>query len=108
MRLSPKGSFTLNESERQSFSSVIKEPNDSSSLAHPAPNCTNYQLVTDCSSYAVGAALHQIAEGNPIPMGFFSKKLTQTQMRLSVMILPLAPTYYINSSNHFTSWPVIN
>ena len=45
MRLSPKGSFTLDESERQSFNSVIKEL-DTSSLAHPEPNCTNYQLPT--------------------------------------------------------------
>ena len=75
MRLSPKGSFTLDESERQSFNSVIKELNDASSLAHPEPNCTNYQLVTDSSNYAVGAALHQIEEGNPIPIGFFSKKI---------------------------------
>ena len=76
MRLSPKGSFKLDESERQSFNSVIKELNETSSLAHPEPKCTNYQLVTDSSNYAVGAALHQIVEGNPIPIGFFSKKLT--------------------------------
>ena len=75
IRLSPKGSFTLDESELQSFNSVIKELNDTSSLAHPEPNCTNYQLVTDSSDYAVGAALHQIVEGNPIPIGFFSKKI---------------------------------
>ena len=67
MRLFPKGSFTLDKSERQSFNSVIKELNDTSSTAHPEPNCTNYQLVT------VGAALHQIVEGNPKPIVFFSK-----------------------------------
>ena len=79
MGLSPKGSFTLDESERQSFNSIIKELDDTFLLAHPEPNCTNYQLVTDSSNYAVGAALHQIVEGNPIPIGFFSKKLTQTR-----------------------------
>ena len=78
MRLSPKGSFTLDESERQSFNSIIKELNDTSSLAHTEPNCTNYQLVTDSGNYAVGAALHQIVEGNPVPIGFFSKNLKQT------------------------------
>ena len=71
MSLFPEGSFTLDESEQQSFNSVIKELNDTSSLAHPEPNCTNYQLVTNSSDYAVGAALHQIVEGNPIPIGFF-------------------------------------
>ena len=87
MKLSPKGSLTLDKSERQSFNSIIKELNDTSSFAHPEPNCTNYQLVTGSSNYAVGAALHHIVEGNPIPIGFFSKKLTQTQMRYSTFEL---------------------
>ena len=47
MRLSPKGSFILNESERHAFNSVIKELNDASALANLQSNCTNYQLVTD-------------------------------------------------------------
>ena len=94
MRLSPKGPFTLDKSERQSFNSVIKEPNDTSSLAHPEPNCTNYQLVTDSSNYAVSAALHQIAEGNPIPIGFFSKTLTQTQMRYSTFDRDLSVLHF--------------
>ena len=93
MKLSPKGSFTLHESERQSFNSIIKELNDTSSLAHPEPNCTNYQFVTDSSNYAVGAALHQIVEGNPIPIGFFSKKLIQTQMRYSTFDRELLAVY---------------
>ena len=93
MRLFPKGSFRLDKSERQSFNSIIKELNDTSSLAHPEPNCTNYQLVTDSSNYAVGAALHQIVEGNPIPIGFFSKKLTQTQMRYSTSDRELLVAY---------------
>ena len=54
-------------------------------LAHPQLNCTNYQLTTDKSNYAVSAALHQILEGNPIPVRFFSKKLTQVLK----VILPL-------------------
>ena len=93
MGLSPKSAFTLDESERQSFNSVIKEVNDTSSLAHPKPNCTNYQLVTDSTNYAVGAALQQIVEGNPIPIGFFSKKLTQTQMRYSTFNRELLAVY---------------
>ena len=99
MRLSPKGSFTLDESERQSFNSIIKELNDTSSLAHPEPNCTNYQLVTDSSDYAVGAAWYQIVEGNPTPIGFFSKKLTQTQMRYSTFDRELLAAY--SSVLHF-------
>ena len=93
MRISPKGSFTLDESERQSFNFIIKELNDTSSLAHHEPNCTNYQLFTDSSNYAVGVALHQIVEGNPIPIGFFSKKLTQTQMRYSTFDCELLAAY---------------
>ena len=57
MRLTQKGSFISNESERQAFSSVIRELNDAFALPHSQPNSTYYQLVTDCSNHAVGAAL---------------------------------------------------
>ena len=38
MRLFPKGSFILNESEKQTFDSVIKKLFDASTLAYPHPN----------------------------------------------------------------------
>lgn len=56
---------------------------NASSLAHPVPGITNYQLVTDSSQYCVGAALHQMVNNKPIPIGFFSRKLSETQKRYS-------------------------
>ena len=52
-------------------------------LSHPSAAATHYQLVTDSSSYAVGAALHQIIDSKPVPIGFFSKKLTEAQRKYS-------------------------
>lgn len=52
-------------------------------LVHTQTNCTTYQLVPDHRKYAVGAALHQVINGNPIPVEFFSKKLTQAQIKYS-------------------------
>ena len=74
MILSPKGLFILNELEKQTFISVIKEFSDASTLAHPQSNYTKYKLVTNSCNYAVGAAFHQIVEsgeGNQIWVGFF-------------------------------------
>lgn len=79
MRLCPKGSFILNESEKQTINTVIKELNKLSALSHP--QSTNYLLISDSSNYAVGAALHHVVNGN---VGYFSKKLTQTQTMYSL------------------------
>ena len=40
-------------------------------LTHPDPDATQFHLVTDNSNYAVGAGLHQIINGNPVPIGFY-------------------------------------
>ena len=69
MRLTPKGLITLNNLEKQSFSNTIKILGELTELSHPQPTCTQYQVVTDSSKYAVGAALHQVINGNPIPIG---------------------------------------
>lgn len=76
MKNSTKGLFELNEIE--AFNNIIKTLSDFLSLSQPQPNCTTYELVTDSSKYAVGVALHRLINGNPIPIGFFSKKLSQT------------------------------
>ena len=81
MRLSPKGSFIWNESEKQAINYVMREFSNSSTLTYSQLNYTNYQSVVDSSNYVVSATLHQIVEENPIPVRFFSKKLTQAQTK---------------------------
>lgn len=42
---------------------------------------THPQLVTGASSVTIGAALHQVVNGTPVPNDFFSKKFTEPQVR---------------------------
>jgi hypothetical protein len=50
-------------------------------IVHPSSNVKECHLVTDSSGFAVGAALHEIRNGIPIPIGFFSKKLSSAQQK---------------------------
>ena len=47
---------------------------DCLTLSYPSPETNNYQLVTDASGFAAGAALYQMIDGNPTRVGFYSKK----------------------------------
>lgn len=49
--------------------------------------------MTDSSSYAVGAALHQMIDSQPIPIGFFSKKLSNAQKKYSAFDRELLAAY---------------
>lgn len=75
--------FTLNDLELQAFNNVKNKISEFPSLAHQRSEYTEYQLITDSSNYPISAALHQVVEGTPIPIGFFSKKLAQTQTKYS-------------------------
>ena len=83
----------LNEIENNSFENIKNELAGICSMPHPIPNVKNYQIVSDSSKYAVGAALHQMVEGEPVPIGFFSKKLTEPQRRLSTFERELLAAY---------------
>jgi len=63
------------------------------SLSHHCPSSNVFQLVTDASATAVGAALHQLIEGTFRPIGFFSKKLTDTQRSYSTFDRELLAAY---------------
>lgn len=82
----------FSEKARESFNCIKSELSSVTALPHPIPN-SNYQLVTDSSSYAIGAALHQIVDDKPVPIGFFSKKLTDTQKRYSTYDRELLAAY---------------
>ena len=93
MRLSPKDTFELNEQEKLSFDDIVNTLSKITPLAHPRENIQDYQLVTDSSNYAVGAALNQVINGEPVPVGFFSKKLTQAQTKYSTFDRELLAAY---------------
>ena len=53
---------------------------NSTMLAHPNYNLP-IQLVTDASKQALGAVLQQIADGEPQPLAFFSRKTSDAESR---------------------------
>ena len=65
-----------------------------SALAHPSCEIDGYHLVTDASNYAMGAALHQISNGEVTPIGFFSKKLSEPQVKYSAFDRELLAAYH--------------
>ena len=94
IRLNPKAkSLTLSEGELEAFNDIKTKLSNVSALPHPQPTATNFQLVTDSSQYAVGAALHQMIDGKPVPIGFFSKKLSQPQTTYSAFDRELLAAY---------------
>ena len=86
-------SLNLTEVEKQSFDNIKCVLSKVTALSHPRSDVTHYQLVTDSSSYAVGAALHQMVNSEPIPIGFFSKKLSQAQSKYSTFDRELLAAY---------------
>ena len=73
----------LDENQQKCFEDIKQELANLTELAHPVTEATEYQLVTDSSKYAIGAALHQMVNNEPVPIGFYSKKLTTPQQSWS-------------------------
>lgn len=67
-------------------------------LAHPASQAP-LVLQVDASDTAVGAALHQVIDKEMQPLGFYSKRLTDTQKRYSTYDRELLAAY--QSVKHF-------
>lgn len=61
-------------------------------LAHPSADA-DLALFVDASDTAVGAALHQVIDGEFQPLGFYSKKLTDTQRKYSTYDRELTAMY---------------
>lgn len=67
----------------QAFEKCKQDLVNATCLAHPAPHA-ELTLTTDASDSAVGAVLQQSVNGSLQPLGFFSKRLTETQLKYSV------------------------
>ena len=94
IRINPKSKILhLSEEEKNSFSRIKEMLSTITPLSFPDPKQSTFQLVTDSSSYAIGAALHQMTDGQAIPIGFFSKKLTLTQRKYSTFDRELLAAY---------------
>lgn len=100
IRLFPNAkNFDMTKEEKQSIDRIKKVLSELSPLPHPISNVVRYQLVTDSSQYAIGAALNQMVNNEPIPIGFYSCKLTQPQQRYSAFDRELLAAY--NAVMHF-------
>ena len=94
IRLNPKSKdLTWNEQQSRAFSDSKVALASACTLPHPLPQCHEYELVTDASQVAVGAVLHQIVDGESIPVGFFSRKLSQPQQRYAAYDRELLAAY---------------
>lgn len=80
------------EETSQSFESCKKQLAEATLIAHPLHKAI-LSLCVDASDRAAGAALHQIIEDRTEPLGFFSKKFTETQKNYSTYDRELAAMY---------------
>lgn len=94
MRLDPEATFELNEEQTHAFRTIISKLSEITALAHPQSSATECHLVTDSSQYAAGAALHQLIDKKPVPIGFFSKKFSQSQAKYSTFDRELLAAYF--------------
>lgn len=81
-----------NQEAEQAFKDCKKQLAEATLLAHPAENVPLI-LSTDASDFAIGATLEQYVKGHRQPLGFFSKKLTQTQTKYSAYDRELLAIY---------------
>lgn len=82
----------------EAFDACRADLTNSTTLAHPISDA-QLALHVDASDIAVGGALHQIVGEKMQPLGFFSKKLTDTERKYSTYDRELLAMYL--SVKHF-------
>ena len=93
-KFNPKSSsLQWSKNAEISFNAIKQEIDKATTLNFTSPQHSTYQLVTDSSQYAVGAALHQMIDNKPYPIGFFSKKLSEPQRKYSTYDRELLAAY---------------
>ena len=94
MRLYPKSKeLPWGDSEAKAFNGIKTALEAACTPHHTQPNSDTFQLVTDCSQVAAGAALHQMVDGSAVPVSFFSKKLSAPQRKYSAYDRELLAAY---------------
>lgn len=91
-RKNDKSIIVWNDAATAAFQKCKKELANAVMLAHPASNAPLI-LQVDASDTAVGAALHQIVANESQPLGFYSKRMTDTQKRYSTYDRELLSAY---------------
>lgn len=87
-----KTPLAWSEETIQAFENCRLGLKDAVALSHPIPDA-RLVLVTDASNSAAGAVLHQLVKNEAQPLGFFSKKFSDTQQRYSTYDRELTAIY---------------
>ncbi len=94
--------ISWSEETKNAFEKLKGALQGSIQLAYPSPNPNaELELVTDASSLAAGAVLHQIIDGQKQPLAFFSRKFSERESNKSAFDRELLAVYL--SLKHF-SW----
>ncbi|KAL7643866.1 UNVERIFIED_CONTAM: hypothetical protein RMT77_005872 [Armadillidium vulgare] len=94
-KLHPKDKqLSWTEEEIATFQEIKEALQNATTLPFSLPNVTHLQLVTDSSQTSIGAALHQMIDGQPVPVDFYSKKLSEPQRKYSAFDRELLAAYY--------------
>jgi len=75
--------FEFGPRQRQAFERLKQALTEEVTLLLPVPGA-RFRLETDASDYATGAVLHQIVEGKPRPISFFSKTLSAEERNYQI------------------------
>jgi len=81
-RLLKASTFTWLEIHQTAFDNLKTCIKEAVELAYPNPRAT-YTITADASAFAIGACLHQVVDGCSSPLGFFSRRLSETETRYS-------------------------
>ncbi|KAF2362980.1 protein of unknown function DUF4371 [Trinorchestia longiramus] len=71
--------FPWTEADAQSFRDLKEALADCPTLSFPSPKVSDYHIVSDSASSAVGAAVYPLINCKPTLIAFFSKKLSDLQ-----------------------------
>jgi cleavage and polyadenylation specificity factor subunit 1 len=85
--------LTWTEESRAQFEETKKMLCEAVRIPHPSSTSNIYHLVSDASQFAIGGALYQLVDGEACPVGFFSKKLSETQRAYSTFDRELLALY---------------
>ena len=81
-----------NDAAQQSFDEIKSMLLSLTELPHPNPTGPLH-MVCDASQHTISGALHQIVNTVPIPIGFFSQKLSDTERKYSTFDRELLAAY---------------
>lgn len=85
--------FLWTERHTTAFVSLKDALCDSVLLHYPSQSDSHLTVTVDASSHTIGGALHEIQSEGPVPISFFSRKLTPVEQKYSTFDRELLAAY---------------